>query len=42
MDIATYQMPQLVRTICGRSFQVPFDGPVPFPDDPTWGVCADD
>lgn len=42
MDIATYQVPQLVRTTCGRSFQVPFDGPVPFPDGPTWGVCAND
>jgi hypothetical protein len=42
MDIATNLAPVLVRTTCGKSFQVPFDGPVPFPGDPSWGVCAND
>jgi hypothetical protein len=42
MDIATHTRPRLVRTVCGRSFQVPFDGPVPGPDAPTWGVCDSD
>jgi hypothetical protein len=42
MDIATHMRPRLIRTVCGRSFQVPFDGPVPGPDAPTWGVCDGD
>jgi hypothetical protein len=42
MDVATYLAPVLVHTVCGKSYQVPFDGPVPGPGDPTWGVCVND
>jgi hypothetical protein len=42
MDVLTYLMPVLVNTTCGWSYQVPFDGPLPFPGDPSWGVCTND